>query len=192
MGERRSGKRAQTNPWAQRDLWTDTAVSEHGYGQPRVGARQGQGKAQPGGGGYLDECTPPEVDYGGSKKIARKFSARADMDPREAALLAELDAMGLSSVMLQIAGTIGFDHFMEMWRILDATHEAIAENDSGIYVRLPRVRAYERYQRNRFIEAMAAMGMKQPEIQRSVKRDLGEEVSDRHISRLMAGGRIKP
>lgn len=191
MGERRSGSRAQTNPWAQRDLWTDTAVGEHGCGQPGVGARQGQGKAQPGGGGYLDVCTPPKVGQGDLKKIARKFSARTDLDPREAALLDELDAMGLSSVMLRVAHAIGFDNFMAMWRVLDGSHEAIADNDSGIYVRMPRLNAYRRYQRNRFIEAMAGVGMSHPEISRAVKRDLGEEVSDRHIWRLMAGGRIK-
>jgi hypothetical protein len=113
------------------------------------------------------------------------------VDPREASLLDELDAMGLSSVMLNVARTIGFDNFMAMWRILDGAHEAISENDSGIYIRLQRLSAYRRYQRNRFIEAMAGMGMSHPEISWSVKRDLGEEVSDRHIWRLMAGGRVK-
>ena len=97
-------------------------------------------------------------------------------DAREAALLDELDAMGLSRVMLQIAHTIGFDRFMAMWRILDGAHEAIADNDSGIYIRLQRLSAYKRYQRNRFIEALAAMGMSQPQIALSVKRDLGENV----------------
>ncbi len=114
------------------------------------------------------------------------------MDPREAALLDELDAMGLSRVMLQVAHAIGFDNFMAMWRILDSSYESIADNDSGIYVRLQRLSAYRRYQRNRFIEAMVGMGLSQPEISRAVKRDLGEEVSDRHIWRLMAGGRVKP
>lgn len=187
MGERRSGARAQA--WDQLDLLDP----EHG-----VGARQGQGQARPGGGGYLSGCTPPEVGQRALKKIARKIPRfghgdnGAPVDPREAALLDELDAMGLSRVMLQVAHTIGFDNFMAMWRILDGAHEAIAENDSGIYIRLQRLSAYRRYQRNRFIEAMAAVGMSHPEISRSVKRDLGEDVSDRHIWRLMAGGRVKP
>jgi hypothetical protein len=158
---------------------------------PGVGARQGEEAAQPGGGGYLDGCTPSEVGQRGLKKIAKNFSQNPALDPREAALLDELDAMGLSRVMLQIAHTIGFDNFMAMWRILDTSYEAIAENDSGIYIRLQRLSAYRRYQRNRFIEAMAAMGMSQQEISQSVKRDLGEKVSDRHIFRLMAVGRVK-
>ncbi len=181
MGEMRSGNRAQA--WAQLDLL------DPGHG---VGARQGQGHALAGGGGYLDGCTPPEVAYGASKKIAKKFPVRADLDPREAALLAELDAMGLSRVLLQVAHTIGFDHFMAMWRILDGSYEAMADNDSGIYMRMPRMAAYKRYQRNRFIEALVQLGWSQPEISRAVKRDLGEDVSDRHIFRLMEGGRVKP
>jgi hypothetical protein len=95
-------------------------------------------------------------------------------------------------VMLQVAHAIGFDNFMAMWAILDGSYEAIADNDSGIYIRLQRMSAYKRYQRNRFIEAMVTMGSSHTEISQSVKRDLGEEVSDRHIWRLMTGGRVKP
>lgn len=181
MGNRRSGAAAQT--WDQLDLLDP----EQG-----VGGRQGIGHDQVGGGGYLNECTPPEVRQGRARKKFAKFPANSQLDPREAALLSELDAMGLSRVMLQIAQTIGFDNFMAMWEILDGSYEAMADNDSGIYIRLQRLSAYKRFQRNRFIEAMAAMGMSQPEISRSVTRDLGEKVSNRHIWRLMAGGRIKP
>lgn len=181
MVHRRSGSAAQA--WDQLDLL------DPGHG---VGARQGQGPVSAGGGGYLSGCTPPEVRQGRLKKKFAISPENSQLDPREAALLSELDEMGLSRVMLQIAQTIGFDNFMAMWQILDSSYEAIADNDSGIYIRLQRMSAYKRYQRNRFIEAMVAMGMSQPEISRSVKRDLGEEVSDRHIFRLMAGGRIKP
>jgi hypothetical protein len=181
MRELRSETHAQG--WDQLDL----LPHEHG-----VGARQGQGQARPGGGGYLSGCTASESGQRGLKKIAKKFSANSDMDPRERALLDELAAMGLSRVMLQVAHAIGFDNFMAMWRILDTSYEAIADNDSGIYIRLQRMSAYRRYQRNRFIEAMAAMGLSHQEISRSVKRDLGEEVSDRHIWRLMEPGRVKP
>lgn len=189
MGELRSGRAAQG--WDQLDLL------DPGHG---VGARQGQGHGLAGGGGYLSGCTPPDVANGVQKKSAKKSrvfrvgdqGAQAPGDARETALLDELDAMGLSRVLLQVAHTVGFDNFMALWRVLDGSHEALADNDSGIYVRMPRMAAYKRYQRNRFIEAMAAMGMTHPEISRSVKRDLGETVSDRHIWRLMAGGRVKP
>jgi hypothetical protein len=102
-------------------------------------------------------------------------------------MLDELEAMGLSRVMLQVAHAVGFDQFMEAWRILDGAHEALAENESGIYVRLPRLAAYRRYQRNRFIEAMVAIGKSHPEIKAAVNGQLHEDVSDRHIWRLMAG-----
>ncbi|CAM8627682.1 hypothetical protein MCEMSHM24_02736 [Comamonadaceae bacterium] len=183
MSELRSGKRAQA--WDQLDLLTPDGSPPHG-----VGGRQACEAAQGGGGGYLNGCTPPKAALRGSKKIAN-FFASPTTEPREAALLAELDAMGLSRVMLQVAHAIGFDNFMAMWQILDGSYEALADNDSGIYIRLQRLSAYKRYQRNRFIEAMVRMGMTQPEISRAVKRDLGEEVSDRHIFRLMAGGRVK-
>lgn len=181
MGHRRSGTAAQA--WDQLDLLDPEHV---------VGGRQAIGHGTAGGGGYLNECTPPECRQRPAKKNFADFSANSQLDPREAALLSELDAMGLSRVMLQIAQTIGFDNFMAMWRILDGSYEAMADNDSGIYIRLQRLSAYKRFQRNRFIEAMAAMGMSQPEISRSVTRDLGEKVSDRHIWRLMAPGRVKP
>ena len=181
MRDRRSGLRAQA--WDQLDLL------------PRaqgVGARQGDGHGQPGGGGYLDGCNPAELRTRGSKKIAKiPRTAGTGFDAREDALLAELDAMGLSRVMLQVAQAIGFDNFMRMWGILDGAYEARTDNDSGIYIRLQRLTAYRRYQRNRFIESLAAMGETQPEIARLVKRELGEDVSDRHIWRLMAGARVK-
>lgn len=188
MGERRSGERAGL--WDQLDLLGDGGAN-HSQLQG-VGARQGTKAVQPGGGGYLNECTSSEFGHGGSKKIARRQFANRPPDPREAALLDELDAMGLSSVMLQVAYTIGFDNFMAMWEILDRSYEAISENDSGIYLRMQRMSAYKRYQRNRFIETLAALGMSQLEIQREVKATLGEEVSGRHTYRLMAGGRVKP
>lgn len=135
----------------------------------------------------------PEHGRHGKRLDAQTLDGvNSQLDPREAALLSELDAMGLSRVMLQIAQAIGFDNFMAMWQILDGSHEAIAENDSGIYIRLQRLSSYKRFQRNRFIESMASMGMPQHEISRSVTRDLGEKVSDRHIFRLMAGRKIKP
>lgn len=187
MRHKRSGAAAQA--WDQLDLLPP---------EPGVEGRHGPGHGPGGGGGYLNGCTPPEVAKGARKKFSgiSRFAPNgetgaAPVDLREAALLEELDAMGLSRVMLQVAHTIGFDNFMAMWRILDGTPEVLIESESGISVRLPRLSAYKRYQRNRFIEAMAAMGMTQPEISLSVKRDLGETVSDRHIWRLMAGGKVR-
>lgn len=183
MGHKRSGTAAQG--WLQPDL-------------PGVEGRQACTPDPAGGGGYLYGCSPSEVARGGQKNFAkfRKNLPKGEaglrlVDSREATMLDELDAMGVSRVMLQVARTIGFDNFMAMWRILDAAHETWTDNESGLQLRMQRLAAYKRYQRNRFIEAMAAMGMSQPEISRSVFRELGEKVSDRHIWRLMAPGRVK-
>lgn len=185
MGEMRSGWPAQA--WEQLDL-----VPPDPGQVPGVGGRQGQGPALGGGGGYLNECSGPGLRRREKKIAARRFEVSEVPDPaREAALLAELDAMGLSSVLLHVAGTIGFDNFMAAWRILDAAGEALADNGSGIYLRMPRLAAYKRYQRNRFIEALAAMGLSQPEILVKVKKDLGEEISARHTRRLMGGKRAR-
>lgn len=183
MRDRRSAARAQA--WDQLDLLADV---------DGVGGRLAQGHGQAGGGGYLDGCTPSEHRQRPPKNFAKTFTAAANgnLAPREAALLAELDQMGLPRVVLQVAHAIGFDNFMAAWSILDGAHEIRTDNDSGIYVRLPRLNAYRRFQRNRFIETLAALGYSQPEISRQVKRELGEDVSDRHIWRLMAAGRVKP
>lgn len=187
MSHKRSAKPAQG--WDQLDLLGGL----HG-----VGGRQGPGQGQPGGGGYLNKCSPSESAGGGQKNrakflrhVATGEKGGASVNPREAALLDELDAMGVSRVMLQVAHAIGFDNFMVMWRILDGAHETYTDNESGILLRMQRLAAYQRYQRNRFIEALAAMGMTNDEIQRAVLRELGEKVSDRHTRRLMAAGRVR-
>lgn len=188
MGEKRSATAAQA--WQQLDL----LGGAHG-----VGARQGHGQPLAGGGGYLASCTPPELPKG-AKKNSATFAGKPrtgapwsgpDADPREAAMLDELEAMGLSRVMLQVAHAVGFDGFMAAWAILDRAPEALSENESSIFVRMPRLSAYRRYQRNRFIEALVALGKSQPEIKAAVNRDLREEVSDRHIWRLMANAQAR-
>ena len=197
MVHKRSRKPAQA--WQQLDLM---AGVEGGHG---VGGRHAPGQPPQGGGGYLNGCTPQKVANGekkreknGTKKIAEilRFCPNvrvgdATPDTREAALLDELDAMGLSRVMLQIARVISFDNFMAMWHILDASPELFDEGESGISLRIPRLSAYKRYQRNRFIEAMAAIGKTRLEITHAVKHELGEKLGKRHMNRLMAESRVK-
>jgi hypothetical protein len=143
------------------------------------------------GGGYLDECTGSELQPRAPKKFAAIAVSGAGTAEqiREAQLLTELDAMGLSSVMLQVAAQIGFDNFMAMWQVLDNAPEV--EHESAIVIRLPRLQAYRRYQRNRFVEALAAAGWTQPEIREKVKAELGEKLSQRHTRRLMASRRVR-
>ena len=143
--------------------WVDLA---HEAG---VGARQGHGQPTAGGGGYLHECTPSQL--------------------WEEARLRELAEMGLPQVWLDVAREVGYDSFMRLWRVLDSAVELRSESESMIEVQLRRFSSFQRYQRNRFIESLVGMGLSASEIQVRVKRELGEELSVRHLVRLAARGR---
>lgn len=100
--------------------------------------------------------------------------------------MGELRKMGLPAVHLRVAEAIGYDAFVTAWKIYDA--DPFVERDEGVMViNLRSFRAYLRYQRNRYVEALAALGMSWRDIQRRVKEELCEKVSRRHITRLMQG-----
>lgn len=136
---------------------------------PGVGARQADPGPPDRGGGYLDTCG--SANDGAS-------------DPR----LAELAHLGLPRAWLMIAELIGFDAWLNVWRMLSS-----AEFDSWIRretggTRMPQLRSYDsylRYQRNRYIEALAARGMKAGEIQRAVARNLREPLDEKHVLKIM-------
>lgn len=136
-----------------------------------VGARQAQEDAPGGGGGYLDECTTPE-DWEGVK-------------------LRELAEMGLPRLWLDIAKAIGYDQFLTLWQMLDAAEEFRSDSGSMIEVELRRYRSFLRYQRNRFIEALAPF-TDDLEIQARVGSELGENLSLDHINRLARRRRMAP
>lgn len=141
-----------------------------------VGGRQAEAPSPPGGGGYLDTC--------GFFKI-RPAEDPKKRDPR----LDELSAMGMPRTWLQVAETIGVDAFLQMWRILDADDAMLANGHlrgAGmvIEVRLRPYRSYLRFQRNRYIETLAALKVPCATIRDMLKRQLGEEISERHISNL--------
>lgn len=142
----------------------------HAPGQG-VGARQGRARGGRRGGGYLNECTPSEL--------------------WEEAKIRELAEMGLPGFWLEVVREIGFDRFILLWRRLDREASMRADSDSMILVQLRRFSSYERYQRNRFIEALAGMGLSPADIRARVLSDLGEELSDRHILRLSARRRVR-
>ncbi len=158
--ELRSGMRAPV----QLDWVGDVPV--HG-----VGARQAGQRLRAGGGGYLNECTTPEL--------------------WEEAKFRELADMGLPGVWLAVAREIGYDKFMALWRILDAAIELRSDSDSMIEVQLRRFASFRRYQRNRFIEALANLGCTDKEIRLRVRRELGEDLSLYHIYRLASKRRVR-
>lgn len=136
-----------------------------------VGARQAGPRLRPRGGGYLNECTTSGL--------------------WEEAKFRELAVMGLPGVWLAVAREVGYDKFMAMWRILDAAVEIRSDSDSMIEVQLRRFGSFRRFQRNRFIEALANLGCTDKEIRARVRRELGEELSLSHISRLASARRVR-
>lgn len=136
-----------------------------------VGGRQGQPGRRRRGGRYLNECTSSDV--------------------WEVARLRELEVMGLPGVWIDVARAIGYENFMAMWGILDRAVSMRSESESMIEVQLRRLASYHRFQRNRFIEALAASGMQDRQIRDALQLQLGEKLSLSHISRLAAPRRVR-
>lgn len=145
-----------------------------------VGGRQAEEPSSPRGGGYPDICTVLEFQ----KKRPRRKNG-ADRDVR----LDELHKMGLQRVWLDVAEAIGADAFLTMWRIIDADPSS-QHNDTSLRLSLRVYRSYLRFQRNRYIEALAAQGVSPQEIKRRLQRQLCESVSLRHITRIAATAKL--
>lgn len=137
---------------------------------PRVGGRQGRPRPPRGGGGYLNGCTPSEL--------------RTDIRLRE------LSEIGLPATWLAVANLLGYDAFVAMWRLL-SSDPALRNDDDQIELRLRPFRAYERYQRNRYIDTLVASGLKLSQIHAMVRTELGETISYRHMKRLAAASRVR-
>ena len=146
----------------------DTAQGNQVQG---VGGRQGYTPPLAGGGGYQDICSVLNFDPTTEPK---------KRDPR----LEELRQMGLQRMWLDVAEEIGVDALLKMWRILDQDKSSIGD-DGRLLVPLRSYSTYIRYQRNRYIESLAGMGMKPREIQQKLNAQLCEQISIRHISRLI-------
>ncbi|MCW5624080.1 MAG: hypothetical protein KIT73_05095 [Burkholderiales bacterium] len=141
---------------------------------PGVGGRQASSPPPTVGGGYPDICTPSDFDF---------FPAAVEkIDPR----LGELQAIGLHPAWLGVAKTIGVDAFLAAWRVLDAS---VRPSERGVLeLQLRSYRSFLRYQRNRYIDALAAGGVPPTEIRSRVARDLGENLSDVTIRRVIKEG----
>lgn len=160
MSEKRSG----ASEIAQGDLF--------GGG---VGARQGdQGDPSPGG-GYLNNCD--------LSNFSNPAPAPSDEKKRRDPRFEELERIGLPAVWLRIAERVGFDVWLDIWRTL--SDDDSVRHDGG--ARLPKLRcysAYSRYQRNRYIEALANNGASPKEIQTAIRKNLGEMLDITNIQRI--------
>lgn len=139
-----------------------------------VGGRQAHAARTARGGGYLHECTPSQLLASGPD------------GPR----LRELEEMGLPGMWLEMAHQIGYDNFLTVWRMLDAEYERGGESGSMIRLHMRRYSSFQRFQRNRFIESLAAEGLPDSVIRERVKCEIGDELSLSHIQRLMSGRKV--
>ncbi|WP_271008674.1 hypothetical protein [Paucibacter sp. B51] len=107
-------------------------------------------------------------------------------DPR----LAELLDIGLSASWVAVARLVGYEDFVGLWRFWSAQPGLRRGKGGQIELRLRGVRAFDRYQRNRYIETLVASGLKPSEIYTMVKQQLGETLSLRHLNRLVHASRV--
>lgn len=143
-----------------------------------VGARQAPPPPALGGGGYLDICTSANF----WKKSGPPEKNAAGRDPR----LDDLRRMGLQRVWVDVAEEIGVDAFLRAWRIIDAD-PACSSDGTTLRVPLRLYRTFLRFQRNRFIRALADLKHSPRDIKRRLSRQFGESVSLRHIKRIASG-----
>lgn len=135
-----------------------------------AGARRAGDAGPAGGGGYRNIC--------GSENVR---AAAPNRDPR----LSELEKVGLPRLWLAVAERVGFDAWLDVWRMLSADRARDRE-EGGL--RMPKLRdfeAYLRFQRNRYIEALARQGAEPAEIRKLVEKNLGERLDESHVERLV-------
>lgn len=145
-----------------------------------VGGRHGSSPPPRRGGGYLDKCDVLKI----------RPEVKKSADPR----FDELVAMGLQGYWLQVAQYLGVDAFLAMWRILDANRDNMPEtggNSGSMSPTLRRYSGYLRFQKNRFVENLAAQGLAPKEIQQRVQTQLCESISIVNIRRLANKHKIK-
>lgn len=147
-----------------------------GYALPGgVGGRQPGTHPGRQGGGYQDIYTSPTADF---KKKSRAPSDSED--PR----LAELEEMGLPDRWLQIARGIGFDNFMEVWRILDEDNPAdTIVRGEQVRIWIPRIARYVLYQRNLYIRSLAHLPI--DEIIERLRIEQGVSLHRRTVQRVL-------
>lgn len=136
-----------------------------------VGARQAHQHGAGRGGEYLEICGSQNFEI-------------PDADPR----FAELRQIGLPRMWLLVAETVGFDLFLELWRRLTEEGAAMGYARDTNGVRMPSLRDYDsylRFQRNRYIAALAERGMTPKQVRRAVARNLGEPLDEKHVFKIM-------
>lgn len=94
--------------------------------------------------------------------------------------------MGLQKQWLDVAEKIGVDNLLIVWRTLDSDFSCHAD-DGRLLIPLRKYKTYERFQRNRYIESLSAMGLNARQIQQRLAGELREKLSIRNISNIVSG-----
>ena len=122
-------------------------------GPEGVGGRQAPLPAPPGGGGYQSSCT--------SRDWRLELLVRAQLPP----------------LWVELATTIGYDHFMCVWHMLSqASHAAT--------VRVPSHRHLYRVIRVTRVKELLAAHVPPREVQQILRKELFGSISLRHIARI--------
>ena len=125
------------------------------------------------GGGYLSICMPLEFSIPESPK--KNFG-----DPR----IAQLENMGMRRMFLDVAEVIGFEAFMAMWKIFDAEPSLRDQGPSAMRIIMRPLGAWQRYERNRYIEHLFTSGLSDAEVLTRLDRQLHTDLADVSVRRL--------
>jgi hypothetical protein len=166
MARESTQRRSDMGAGAQQDLFGFTGSESHATLSLGVGDRQRLSTPRRGGGGYLNGRIPSEL---------------RERDPR----LRELEDIGLAAHWLMVAREVGYDAFVAIWRALSALPQ-LRDDNGQVALTLRPIRAYERYQRNRYVESLVRLGFDSARIRRELQDGLGERLSKRHMNRLVA------
>ena len=126
------------------------------------------------GGGYLSICMPFEFSLPVDKKI---FA-----DPR----IGQLEAMGMRRIFIDVAEAIGFEAFMAMWKIFDADPSLRDQGPSAMRIVMRPLSAWQRCQRNRYIEHLLASGLTDDEVLERLQTQMHIELEGTSVRRLRA------
>lgn len=173
-------KKVASSRWAENRLATHEAQGLSRYLQERM-----QASAAAKAAGDLFHAELQSALQAEAAKAAPEAPRAGTGDPR----LAELLDIGLSASWVAVARLVGYEDFVGLWRYWSA-QQGLRGKGGQIELRLRGVRAFDRYQRNRYIETLVASGLKPSEIYSMVKQQLGEKLSLRHLNRLVHASRV--
>jgi hypothetical protein len=94
----------------------------------------------------------------------------------------ELRRMGIGRAWAAVARAIGFDAFVEAWRVLDSMPDVVDERHR---VCVPSFRTFLRWQRNQVIRDLGARGHTPRQIAQKLRREMDLEITDYHVVRVL-------